>query len=106
MAQRFFYTRLGKHDIPQPHILRRKRGRVMDRFRFSCSQIPDYDCCSSCHHEWEDGYGEPIEEELGKRFIFTRCCGRKFKEWDRKDMLNILKRYRAEKKRIATTGGR
>ena len=33
------------------------------------------DHCLSCHHEWEDGYGEPMEFDLGRGRWCMGCCG-------------------------------
>lgn len=33
----------------------------------------DFECCISCHWEWDDGYGEPLERWYdGKQFFV--CC--------------------------------
>lgn len=40
--------------------------------------IKGFDHCDSCHWEWEDGYGETHETELGP-YLLIGCCG--FAEW-------------------------
>ena len=30
-------------------------------------------CCLSCHDEWDDGYGEPSEVEIGDGYYLV-CC--------------------------------
>ena len=35
--------------------------------------VGDFECCSSCHYEWEDGYGYLAEHEHEGKTYFT-CC--------------------------------
>lgn len=37
---------------------------------------PDFECCSSCHEEWESGYSNPMIMELEKNVYVEHCCGR------------------------------
>lgn len=39
---------------------------------FYCQDF-ELDCCNGCHEEWEDGFGEPFEEEHSE-FIWVHCC--------------------------------
>lgn len=40
-----------------------------DKPRYYCWDFPKIECCGSCHSEWEDGYGEPFEEDCDD-FVF------------------------------------
>ena len=31
-------------------------------------------CCDSCHDEWDEGYGDPIELYIGDKTYYV-CCG-------------------------------
>ena len=33
----------------------------------------DKPCCTSCHHEWEDGYGGPLEYDLPDGGLAAVC---------------------------------
>jgi len=36
-------------------------------------------CCGSCHSEWEDGYGYPMDDDYTEddiKYIVNYCCGR------------------------------
>lgn len=41
------------------------------------NRFPDKpDCCSSCHYEWDDGFGEPLEQTCDDHEGVTAmvCC--------------------------------
>lgn len=53
----------------------------MELIRVYCSDLWELklqdDCCQSCHDEWDEGYGEPLEEIIKKfdvEFQFFTCC--------------------------------
>lgn len=58
-------------------------------------------CCSSCHNEWDDGYGYPMEwTSPTGRTMLSSCCGRGKDVYDldsRKDwarMICDVRKYR------------
>jgi hypothetical protein len=40
----------------------------------SCKDFPVDTCCNSCHDEWEDGYGDPLEGTLPDGREYMVCC--------------------------------
>lgn len=38
------------------------------------SKVTEVECCSSCHHEWDDGYYSEMEQEAGGVTLLG-CCG-------------------------------
>lgn len=45
------------------------------RFDVACWEILNSPCCSSCHSEWDDGYGDPHEDyDLSRTTRFRRRC--------------------------------
>lgn len=45
----------------------------MKKPKYYCWDYPSVSCCSSCHSDWDYGYGDPFEEEHDD-FIWVRCC--------------------------------
>lgn len=45
-----------------------------------CGTVPGWDtagCCTSCHEDWEAGYGEPMEHEY-MGVVYHVCCAVRF----------------------------
>lgn len=47
---------------------------------FGCSDIPEVQCCSSCHWDEQEGYGHFTDRMQGgdlAGFLTSLCCGAK-----------------------------
>lgn len=63
-----------------------------------CHDTP-FQCCSSCHSDWDDGFGEPSEHEISQRTIFMGCCDSRVP--NRSLAANILWGKRTDALRVA-----
>ena len=51
-----------------------------DYKRYDCYTFKEFECCISCHYEWDDGYSDPMEWFYRDLKIHTiGCCN--FDEW-------------------------
>lgn len=39
-----------------------------------CSEVPETECCSSCHSDWENEDDQPFEDEITPKLVFSHCC--------------------------------
>jgi len=68
-------------------------------FRFYCHEMQEIrQCCSSCHNEWDDGYGYPIELEVGKKTILEMCCGAYEELEDKNRIVLLIKAARKDRR--------
>lgn len=40
-----------------------------------CWDTPEFKCCGSCHHDWEEGFDGADETEIGDDTLAVGCCG-------------------------------
>jgi len=62
-----------------------------------CHELNDNLCCSSCHYEWDDGYGEPFETEIAPGIVFSSCCRKNALDPSRETALKIIWQRRHKK---------
>lgn len=47
--------------------------KKVDCYDLAMSGVTEPSCCSSCHYDWDDGYGDPMEDIVGNTTVST-CC--------------------------------